>query len=52
MKKPLLLLFIVFAVVLLVAIFIYTKYCKTKPEGCKKEKLEGTEGSPREGIDW
>jgi len=51
LKKPLLL-FIIFVAVLLVAIFLYNKYCESKPEGCKKEKLEEREDSTREGIDW
>jgi len=39
LKKPLLL-FIIFVALLLVAIFVYNKYCESKPEGCKKGKFE------------
>ena len=41
MKKPLLL-FIIFVIVLIIAKLAYTKYCTSKPEGCKEEKLEDT----------
>lgn len=51
MKKPLLL-FIIFAVLFVVAKLAYTKYCESKSEGCKKEKYNDEENSPREGIDW
>ena len=51
MKKSLIL-FIAFAVLLVVAKIAYTKYCESKPEGCKKEKYDENKGLPREGIDW
>ena len=51
MKKPLLL-FIIFVVLFVVAKLVYTKYCESKPEGCKNEKYDDKEGSPTEGIDW
>lgn len=41
MKKPLLL-FIIFVVVLVIAKLAYTKYCASKENGCKEEKLEDT----------
>ena len=51
MKKPLIL-FIVFVVLLIVAKITYNKYCESKPEGCKKVKVDERLGSPEEGIDW
>ncbi len=51
MKKSLIL-FIVFAVLLVVAKIAYTKYCESKPEGCKKEVYDENQGLPEEGIDW
>ena len=51
MKKTLLL-FIIFALLLIVAKIAYNKYCESKPEGCKKEKYDEDQGLPREGIDW
>jgi hypothetical protein len=48
MKKSLLL-FIIFVVFIVVGKLAYTKYCESKPEGCKKEKVEET---PEEGVDW
>jgi hypothetical protein len=51
MKKPLLL-FIIFAVLFIVASFAYHKYCQSKPEGCKKVKHDKSDESPRKGIDW
>ncbi len=51
MKKPLLL-FIISVVLIVIAKIAYTKYCESKPEGCKKEKYNDKENSPREGIDW
>ena len=51
MKKPLLL-FIIAVAVLLVAIFVYNKYCQSKPEGCKQEKSNDMDNFPQEGIDW
>jgi len=47
--KPLLL-FIIFVVLLVIGKLAYTKYCESKPKGCKKEtKIEET---PEEGVDW
>lgn len=37
MKKPLLL-FIGIVIIFIVAKVIYSKYCASKPEGCKDEK--------------
>ncbi len=51
MKKPLIL-FIVFAVLLVIAKIAHTKYCEVKPEGCKKVKMDKNLGSPEEGVDW
>ena len=51
MKKPLVL-FIVFVVLLIVAKIAYNKYCESKPEGCKKVKVDERLGSPEEGIDY
>lgn len=39
MKKPLLI-FIVIVIVLIAAKVIYTKYCASKVQGCKEEKLK------------
>jgi len=43
-----LLLFIVFVILIVVGKMAYTKYCESKPEGCKKGKVEET---PEEGVD-
>lgn len=51
MKKPLLL-FIIFALVIIVAKIAYNKYCESKPEGCKKGKGDKREEYPVKGIDW
>lgn len=51
MKKPLIL-FIIFALLLIAAKIAYNKYCASKPEGCKKEKYDENQGLPKEGIDW
>ncbi len=51
MKKSLIL-FIIFVVMLVVAKIAYAKYCESKPEGCKKVKVDEKLGSPEEGIDW
>ncbi len=56
MKKPLIL-FIIFVVLLVLAKMAYNKYCDSKPEGCKnqlneKEKCNGKQGLPEEGVDW
>jgi hypothetical protein len=51
MNKPLLL-FIIFTFLFAVASFTYYKYCETKPNGCKHEKLDKNDFGPREGIDW
>ena len=51
MKKSLIL-FIVFVVLLVVAKIAYTKYCESKPEGCKKVKYDENQGLPEEGIDY
>jgi len=53
MKKSLIL-FIILALALVLAKLAYTKYCESKPEGCKKsEKMDyEKDGLPKEGIDW
>jgi hypothetical protein len=51
MKKSLII-FIVLAVVLVVAKLAYTKYCESQPEGCKKEVYDENQGLPEEGIDY
>jgi len=52
MKKSLFL-FIVFVFILFVAKVAYNKYCQSKPQGCKKEKVDyERDGLPQEGIDW
>jgi len=52
MKKPLLL-FILFIFVLIATKMAYNRYCASKPEGCKKEKIDyEKDGLPQEGIDW
>jgi len=50
MKKALIL-FILFSVLIIIAKIAYSKYCETKPEGCKKVKIED-QGVHGEGIDW
>ncbi|MEA3433951.1 MAG: hypothetical protein U9R13_05165 [Campylobacterota bacterium] len=51
MKKPLIL-FIIFVVLFVVAKIAYNKYCASKPEGCKKVKVDENQGLPEEGVDW
>jgi len=52
MKKSLLL-FIIFVILLVLAKTVYTKYCESKPDGCKKEKIDyEKDGLPQEDIDW
>jgi hypothetical protein len=51
MKKPLLL-FLLFSALLLLAGIAYTKYCKSKPNGCRKIERDAESEYPREGIDW
>jgi len=51
MKKPLLF-FIIFIVLLVIAKIVYSKYCESKPEGCKKVKADEREEHPIKGIDW
>ena len=46
--KPLLL-FIIFVVFIVLGKLAYTKYCESKPKGCKETKIEET---PEEGVDW
>jgi len=50
MKKALIL-FIIFSIFIILAKTAYSKYCETKPEGCKKVKVED-QGLDGEGIDW
>jgi hypothetical protein len=51
MKKTVIIfIFLVFVLVLLK--LLYTKYCHSKPEGCKKEVYDENQGLPQEGIDW
>ncbi len=51
MKKPLIL-FIIFTVLLFIAQFAYTKYCKSRPGGCRQEKKSDSDTGPKKGIDW
>ena len=51
MKKPLLL-FIITAIVLIIAKLAYNKYCGSKPDGCKKMKADEREEHPVKGVDW
>jgi len=52
MKKSLLL-FIVFVILLVLLKTFYTKYCKSKPNGCKSVKVDyENDGLPQEDIDW
>jgi len=52
MKKPLLI-FIILALLIIVAGIVYKKYCEVKTDGCKQEKFEEREElGPQEGIDW
>jgi len=51
MNKPLLL-FISFSILLLIAVLTYSKYCESKPNGCKQEKYDEDNLGPKEGIDW
>jgi hypothetical protein len=47
-----LLLFISFSILLLLSIVTYSKYCESKPNGCKQEKYDEKDLGPKEGIDW
>jgi hypothetical protein len=53
MKRNLVL-FIVLVLVLIVAKLVYSKYCESKPQGCKKsEKIDyEKDGLPKEGVDY
>ena len=52
MKKSFLI-FIGLVLLLVVAKTAYNKYCESKPEGCKKEKVNyEKDGLPKEGIDY
>ncbi len=52
MKKSFLI-FIVLVLLLVLAKTAYNKYCESKPQGCKKEKLDyEKQGLPEEGIDY
>jgi hypothetical protein len=47
-----LLLFISFSILIFLAVFTYSKYCESKPNGCKQEKYDEKDMGPKEGIDW
>lgn len=52
MKKSFLI-FIVLVLLLVLAKTAYNKYCESKPQGCKKEKIDyEKQGLPEEGVDW
>ncbi len=51
MKKSFLI-FIALVILLVIAKMAYTKYCESKPEGCKKEVYDENQGLPEEGIDY
>ena len=51
MKKPLLV-FIFFAVLLLLTQYAYSRYCASRPEGCEKVEHTTDDTGPQEGIDW
>ena len=47
------LIFLALVVVLVLAKTAYNKYCESKPEGCKKVKIDyEKDGLPEEGVDW
>ena len=47
------LIFLLLVLALVVAKTAYNKHCKSKPEGCKEEKIDyEKDGLPIEGIDW
>ncbi len=52
MKKSLIL-FIILVLLLLIAKTAYNRYCASKPEGCKQEKVDyEKEGFPEDGVDY
>ena len=51
MKKPLLI-FIILALLIILAGFAYKKFCASKPGGCKQERMDNDDLGPQEGIDW
>ena len=52
MKKTFLI-FIVLVLVLIVAKTAYNRYCASKTEGCKQEKVDyEKDGLPEEGVDY
>jgi hypothetical protein len=52
MKKNLLL-FIILLGLLIISKIVYTNYCESKSDGCKKEKMDyEKDGLPKEGIDY
>ncbi|WP_154806472.1 hypothetical protein [Sulfurovum lithotrophicum] len=44
--------FIILALLIILAGFAYKKYGETKPGGCKQEKVDPDDFDPQEGIDW
>ena len=51
MNRPLLL-FLISAVILIIAAIVYSKYCESKPKGCKKAHYEEWDKGPIKGVDW
>ncbi|GEM_PF-1566008 len=50
-KKPLLL-FLLSLILLIIIAVVYQRYCKSKPNGCKKVERSADESYPQKGIDW
>ena len=47
------LIFLVLVVILVLAKTAYNEYCESKPNGCKKEKIDyEKDGLPEEGLEW
>jgi uncharacterized membrane protein len=51
MNKPLLW-FLISIVILIIVVVVYSKYCESKPESCKKAHYHDSEKGPLKGIDW
>ena len=50
--KKLLLMFLFFALLLLLSVYGYTKYCNSEGIECKNYVFDEKDFGPQKGIDW
>jgi hypothetical protein len=50
--NKLLLIFLIFGILIILGSVLYTKHCRTLPDGCKNEKFDKSDFGPEKGIDW